>query len=975
LIQFDRYRLDRAQGLWRGTQEVPVTPKSLALLCFLAERAGQVVSREEIFRAVWTGTVVGDSALTSCIQELRQALDDDPRKPRFIETLYRRGYRFIARNIPAVSKESQPAPSPRFGAGTVLVGRESILGQMFNAWELAGRGTRQVLFVTGEPGIGKTTLVHEFLAQLPERGALRATWGQCVQHYGAGEPYQPLLEGLMRLCRQPGGESVIRNLEQFSPTWLTQLPALVAPNRLAVLQRTVAGATRGRMLRELTDALEAIAADLPLVFWLEDLHWSDLSTVDWVAAFAQRPEPARVLIVGTFRPPAATGTNHPLTEITDSLGIKQFCREIQLGGLVEADVVEYAALRFPAEPQHTEDRNRLARMVRQRTGGNPLFVINVFTDFVARGILVEQDGLWAVDQDIDALDLGIPGDVRRTIEKQIEYLLPNEIALLEIASVAGGTFSAAAVARAAQTALNNVEAALSRLARQGRFVREAGVAEWPDGTVATRFAFFHILYRDVLYQRVPEGRRAELHRQIGALEEAAYGEKTSEIAAELAMHFERGHDAGKAGIYLQQAAENARQRSAFGEAKVHFQAALSLLEKEPPSRARTQREAVLRIGLGAALMATRGFGATGADEQYSRARMLCSEAGDTERLFPAIWGMWLFYWGRGPLSAAHELAQELFELAQRAGDGDLLLQARHAAWATAFPRGELNVTRLHATEGIRGYRTDRHAAMAPTYGSHDVGVCAHIFLARALALLGEPDAAIRTSNRAITLARELDQFSVALSHLFAAAVAQSLRDHERVRRHAAAAVAVAREQDFRLLLAWSTTFEGWAHVLQERREEGLAGIAHGLAEARAIRSDQTQSHFLGMLADAQLRCGQAAAGLQALDEAFAVAERTEERFWESELHRIRGELLLLLANPGAARDAEHAFLEAVKIAKAQEARLLGLRAAVSLGRLWRQLGRSAEARQIVTAAREEIAGGVALPDLTEATTLLSELEC
>ena len=313
MLRFGRYQLDPLQGLRRGTQELRITPKSLSVLCFLAERAGQVVTKEEIFHAVWPDTTVSDSALTSCVQELRHAFRDHARQPRFIETLHRRGYRFIAQTSADIRNEFTSAVMvPSLRADVPLVGREEVMQETLEAWAVAQQGARQVLFVTGEPGVGKTTAVSAFLARAAGRGPIRATWAQCVQHFGIGEAYEPLLEALTRLCRQPGGDQLIFLFERYAPTWLAQLPALLSRERHAALQRTAAGTTRERMFRELTDVVEAITARVPLVLWLEDLHWSDTSTLDWIAAFAQRHEVARLLLVGTFRSSEVAGTEHRL---------------------------------------------------------------------------------------------------------------------------------------------------------------------------------------------------------------------------------------------------------------------------------------------------------------------------------------------------------------------------------------------------------------------------------------------------------------------------------------------------------------------------------------------------------------------------------------------------------------------------------------------------------------------------------------
>ena len=910
----------RTRELYNQGIKLKLRPQAFQVLQVLVEHAGDVVTREELRQMLWpAGTFVDfEHGLNSSVKELRRALRDSANEPRYIETLPRRGYRFIAETSPLTEDH------PRLIAShPQIIGRHHIISDILDVWSAGERGARQVLFLSGEPGIGKTTIVQQVLARATAAGTAKATWGQCIQHYGIGEPYQPLLEAIMRLCSQPDGAGLVPVLERYAPTWLAQLPALLPPERHATLQRTVAGTTQQRMLRELTDALEAATTQIPLVLCLEDLHWSDASTLDWIAAFAQRPEPTRILLIGTFRTQTDASGGHPLSRVVDELHIKRCCREIALSGMSESDVADFIALRLPpasgqAPPSgQAHDLRRLALRVHRHTGGNPLFVVNVLDDLVARSLIFEQDGRWALNSDLNEINLGTPDDVRRIIAAQLERLPPTECTVLEVASVAGGTFSATTVAGAAGLAADDVETTLTGLARQQRFVRHSG----------GRFEFDHVLYRDVLYERVSCGRRAILHREVAEREEASHGERACEIAAELAMHFERSGDIRRAGVYLQQAAENARSRSAFSEARTHFQRALALLENEPAGRERTEREIKLWIGLGAAAMAVRGWGTPEAETAYSRARKLCAELGESPVLFPALWGLWLFYWGRGPLGTAHELAQDLLALARARGEDAPLLQAHHAAWATAFSTGDLRAACFHAGEGIRLYEAHRHAPIAATYGNHDAGVCARLFLARASVLLGRIGDAVRATDDAIALAQALEHpFSLALAHLFASAVAQACREPDRVRVHAEAAAVIARDQDFRLLLAWSSAFEGWAAVAAGDHEQGLTRIANGIVEARTMGSDQFLPHLAGVAAEAYLMSGNAADGLESVADGLRVAARTGERFWEPELLRLRGELQILQDPQCATGEAERTFRKAIEHARRQGAMLLALRA-------------------------------------------------
>jgi len=603
---------------------------------------------------------------------------------------------------------------------SIVVGRESVLCEMTAACETAVAGYRQVLFITGEPGIGKTTTVQAFLADVVNSGrSLRAVWGQCIQHYGIGEPYQPLLEALLRFCQQPDGDRFLSALRRHGPTWLAQMPGLLALGDRATLERTAANATRERMLRELTNTLEAIAAMTPFVLWVDDLQWSDASTLDWISAFAQRPEPARILLIGTFRPPEINGIEHPLDAVADRLIQRGCVREIALGGLDKAAIVHYLERRYPPAPGQEKRFAQLAQVVQMRTAGNPLFMINVLGDLAARGLLVRQDRGWIVNAEIETLALGVPDDVRKTIERMIERLPAAERELLEVASGAGLDFSAFSVATAAGRPAIDVEKIFAVLHRQQRFLRYLGPIDYPDGSVSSRFEFVHALYWDVLYERIPVGYRKELHRRVGDALEALWGERSSEIAAELAMHFEQSRRLKRAGLYRRHAALNAQRRRAYGEARMHFERALSLLSMEPPSDDRTEREALLRMGLGAALMPALGWGAPEVEKSYARALTLCEGFKDNLGLFPALWGLWLFYWGRGPLSTAQQIADDLIRLSCGHDDLALRLQAQHACWATAFLRGDLEQACDRAAEGLALYKAERDAPMAATYGSHD----------------------------------------------------------------------------------------------------------------------------------------------------------------------------------------------------------------------------------------------------------------
>jgi predicted ATPase/DNA-binding winged helix-turn-helix (wHTH) protein len=922
-VSFGAHRFDPETGrLWAGRREVNVTPRAAAVLAALIARAGQLVTRHELFRTVWGDTVVSDAALTACIQELRGALDDDARRPRFIETRHRRGYRFAARVLPSAPQGASRTPAPPHPRPAApVVGRDRELIELRACLEQAANGTRQIVFVTGEPGIGKTTLVEQFLVEAPRGDRVRIAQGRCIETHGAGEAYLPLLEAMTRLCREPGGQPITRLLRHHAPTWLTQMPSVLNASELRTLQRQTAGITRERMLRELAEAVEVMASDVPLVLWLEDLHWSDSPTVDWLGYLARRPGPARVLVLGTCRPIEALARGHPLEAARDELKMRGHCREVTLARLDETAVGEYLARRFPAERAF----DTLAVMIHARTGGNPLFVVNVANDLVRRAVLIERSGRWEVDERSGLAQIAIPEDVRRMIAHQLDRLRPDERRILEAASAVGVEFSAAAVAAAEQIGLDEVERACADLAGHASFLTSHGSDTWPDGTVTARYGFRHALYQEVVYERVPAARRGDLHRRIGERLEAGLRGRAGEVATELAMHFERGRDPLRAVRYLRVAGEIATQRSAAREAVAHLTRALDLLRDQPDTLERAEQEVALQIALGGPLMAVKGRGAPEVEQAYTRAQELCQRIGDTPQLFPVVWGLFLFRRSRGEIDRAHGFATRLLTLARATSDPGLLIEAHHSLWATLFARGELVAAREHVGQALALYDPDRHMSLAAVYGNHDPAVCALGHGAWALELSGEPEQASRQSADAVALAQRLGHpFSEAHALLYAARLHQFRGDWRTTRDHAEAAAVLARERGFVQLQAWAAVTGGWALAEAGEVAEGLARMRDGVAAIRALGSEDFKTYFLGLLAATLAKAGEAGAALDVITEALGAAERSGERFYTAELHRQKGELLRATGHDlaGVAR----CFEAAVEIARHQRAWALERRA-------------------------------------------------
>ena len=576
---FAPFRLDPAnQCLWRTTasgedERVLLTPSEFAVLDYLVAHAGRLVTHQELLDAVWPGTAIEPQAVKSKIFHLRRALDDDPKNPRFIETLARRGYRFL-RKLDEPVADATPAP-----AGTRLVGREAVLAELWQCLRQAGAGKLQVVFITGEPGIGKTAVAEEFLRQVAASDrATRVAHGQCVEGLGSKEGFYPVLEALGELWRGPDAGQLVDTLAAHAPTWLVQFPALLTRQHRETLKQEILGATRERMLREICEALEAIAVSSPLLLVLEDLHWADASTLDLISALARRRMPARIMLVATYRPTDAARSTQPLHSVKRDLVARQLCREMVLDPLTETEIAAYLS----GGQSAAGDTRELASLIRRHTEGNPLFMIAVLDHLVERGFVRRDDG-WRLQRPAADISLEVPESLRDMIAAQIERLGEPEQRMLEVAAIGGMTFAPAIAAPSGDMDVVPFDDCCDALARRGHILRLADTRQLPDGTVVQRYAFAHALYREVLYARQAPARRATLHRRRAERLEQVFAAALDEATTDLALHFEKGADWPRAVKYLRRAADLAASRGVLEEARVNLQHALELAERLPLS--------------------------------------------------------------------------------------------------------------------------------------------------------------------------------------------------------------------------------------------------------------------------------------------------------------------------------------------------------------------------------------------------------
>jgi DNA-binding winged helix-turn-helix (wHTH) protein len=413
-IHFAPFALDLVnECLWRDSQAIKLRPKAFAVLEYLLGRPGQLVTKQHLIDAVWQDTFVGDAVLKVAIRQIREALADDPKSPQFIETAHRRGYRFIGRIDATAGATVLPAESGGPDIPRGFVGRDRALSRMHGWFDRMRGGERQVVFVTGEAGIGKTTLLDTFVRGIASDRGVRVCSGQCLEQYGMGEAYLPVLEAVRQLCREDA--AVVDVLRAHAPMWLLQMPSLISASDRESFGREALGASRERMLREMGEALEVLTAQSPLVLALEDLHWSDYSTLDLISYLARQRRPARLMVIGTYRPAELIASGHPLKAVKQELLARQHCEELPLEYLSEDAVAEHLAVRFPANRFPAE----LAALIHERTEGNPLFMINTIDYLVSARLIEQHEDSWRIAPR-STWSSCVPDSIRQLIETHID---------------------------------------------------------------------------------------------------------------------------------------------------------------------------------------------------------------------------------------------------------------------------------------------------------------------------------------------------------------------------------------------------------------------------------------------------------------------------------------------------------------------------------------------------------------------------
>jgi tetratricopeptide (TPR) repeat protein len=860
---------------------------------------------------------------------------------------------------------SRPAPP---ASTRKTVGREAERDTLRRAYARVKDGVSLFVAVTGEAGIGKSSLTEDFLAELAA-GADRPIVGRgrCSERLAGTEAYLPILEALEHVLRRNSAVSVDHVMRSVAPTWYSQVAASSEHPSFMAQRQDAPAASQERMKRELSSLFEDLSRSRPLVVFLDDLHWADVSTIDLLNYLAGRFDSMRVLVLITYRPSEMALAENRFAGISGGLRARGLVEDVPLKFLAVADVERYLALEFPG---HLFPPG-LAAFIHTKTDGTPLFMADLIRYLHDSGSIAEQQGKWVLTRAVEALPKDLPESVRSMIARKIEQLEERDRKLLVAASVQGHEFDSATVSQTLEMDAADVEDRLEVLERVHAFVRRGTEEEFPDRTLTINYRFAHVLYQNLLYESLQPTRRTSLNGRVGRALVSRHGDHSDEIAGRLAVLFEGAREFATSAQYFVAAAQRAVRLFAFREALSLADRGLNAVRGLPDSPQRIQQELGLQMIRGLALRSMKGWSAAEIEPVFARARELCRQLNDPPELFPVLWALTLFHAIRGDLREYRRRADELMVMAQESGRPAFLIGAHHLVGVSREFLGDMVDASQVLDRGRELHQPSEHLAYTAMYGL-DPGMIARAMSSRPMWVLGYPDRALARAHETLALARSQRQ---PMTLAFALLVTQGLHLNRGEIAEAIAlgdeTIALCREYELLQEREWSRSFQGAALAALGRTSEGIDLLKDSLDVQQAIGSGLVRSAFLGVLGDLLRFAGRIDEGLAAVAEGFDHAERTLEGGYIAELHRARGQLLI---EAGDTRGAEEHLRQAVEYAAGQQAKAFELRAATALAAFLASTGRRADAKAALAPVYAWFTDGHGTADLAAARQTLESLD-
>ena len=837
---------------------------------------------------------------------------------------------------------------------TPFVGRERELELLLDGFERCKSGRGQAFSIVSEAGLGKSRLLFEFRKTVTGEDMMFLE-GRCLS-YSKGVSYHPVIDILKASfdINEGDGDLEVKKkmkrglkiLRADKASTLSFLLDLFSLKESGINKISLSPEARKDRIREAIKRVTLKGSEArPLVLAFEDLHWVDNSSEDVLKYLLGSISGARILMIFTYRP-----------DFVHTWGTKSYHSQLNLNRLSNRECLVMASYLLDTE----EIDKDLEKLILEKTEGVPFFIEEFIKSLKELKIIEIRDNRYRVTRDIR--ETTVPATVQDVIMARIDSLPEGAKDLLQTVSAAGREVSYDLIKKVMGLAEIELLSRLSVL-KDSELIYERGI--YPHSV----HIFKHALTQEVTYKSLLKCTRQKYHQKIGEVLEVDFPNTIETQPELLAHHYTEAGLNEQAIDYWHQAGKRATQRSAHAEAISHLTTALELHGTQPVTPERTQRELMLRLAIGLPMTAIKGYGAPEVERTYTRAWELCQQVG--ARPFPVLFGLWRFYLLRAEYKTALEIGELLRTNAQRAQDNTFIVGAHRALGATLFYLGEVSAARKHLDQGAALYDPQQHCSYL-LFGVVDPGVACLAYAAWAVWWLGYPDQALEKCHEALTLAKKLSHpFSLAFAFSFAALLHQFRREWQTVQQRAEATLTLCTEQAFPFWFGWAMILRGWALVEQGQGEEGTAQIRRGEFTWRDTGSELGIPYFLSLLAEAHVKMGQAEEGFSVIAKAFAAVNDSDERWYETELYRLKGELLRQETKTVA--EAAEYFQQAIEKARCQGAKSLELRAVISLSRLWQGQGKQKEARRMLHDIYGWFTEGFDTADLKEANILLEEL--
>ncbi len=899
---------------------------------------------------------------------------------------------------------------------TVLVAREQELEKLEKFLDSALAGKSQLVFVTGESGAGKTALVQKFCIYAQKLNPnLIVVNGKCNAHTGFGDPYFPFIEVLnlltgdiestykagaisrehalrlwnltpitIRAILENGadlinifthGTSLVSHASEFSKgnlNWLVELKNLVKYKSTLPIDLTL---QQSNIFEQYARVIKSIAEEKPMLIVLDDLQWIDAGSANLLFHIARQIKGSRILIIGLFRKTEIAierdGKRHP---------IEPFFNELKRDyGDIEIDLDKLEGQKFvdaylDSEPNNLGDKFRKTLFI--QTKGHPLFTVELFREMKEHGMIVrDQAGRWVEGMTFNWNRL--PSRIDAVITERINRLTKIMRDILLIASIEGEEFSAEVAARQLKIDERELIRILSsELEKRHQLVTAKGIKTLVKQRISW-YTFRHIMFQKYLYNTLDKVERVHLHEQVGTIIEELYGENVDEVSVQLARHFEEAGITTKAFEYLVKAGTRALHFSAYEETIVLFKKAFDILKSFPESIERDQQELNLQMAMANASQSLKGFGTPEIVTYCKRIEELCKKIGDAPQIFYAHYFLAHFYWLRADHEISYYFTEQMMQNAQKVKDAEKVALSHYMQGMLYFYLGNVKPALEHLEKMNSYYIPDKCSHLKYIY-SMDPGLISGMNTACVLWALGYPDQALLQSQKMLTQVRLLNHsFSSVASLAFNSLLHIFRRDSTSLEPLGKEIYSVSENKGFVLFIGVGLFKTGFSLAHQGQVKEGISKLLQALEIYKVTGIRFTLSDLLGSISEAYGMYGDIEKAMDFMEQALTEVQRGNEHYYEAELYRIKGELILKKPDDKnrieVEKEAEECFKQSLKVAQEQMAKSFELRTSVSLCRLLQKQSKKEEARQLLTKIYNWFTEGFESRELKEAKTLLKEL--